>query len=107
LKRRNGHVYDRGIQGAALGRVEYDREIEIARRAYLKIRASGKDRPLAYEKPVPESQAGGYIVYDKGALILNLFCDFADERLLEVRIPLPQRLLAPCVKQVSINAPLS
>ena len=62
------------------GRDEYDREMEIARRAYLKIRASGKDRPLAYEKPVPESQAGGYIVYDKGALILNLLRTFLGEK---------------------------
>jgi aminopeptidase N len=62
------------------GRDEYDREIEIARRAYLKNRASGKDRPLAYEKPMPESQAGGYIVYDKGALILNLLRVFLGEK---------------------------
>lgn len=54
------------------GRDEYDRDMELARRGYARIRAAGKDRQLASRAPVAESQAGGPIVYDKGALVLNL-----------------------------------
>lgn len=54
------------------GREEYDRDMELARTGYARIRAAGKDRQLAYRAPVAESQAGGPIVYDKGALVLNL-----------------------------------
>jgi aminopeptidase N len=53
-------------------RDEYDRDMELARMGYARIRAAGKDRPLAYRAPIAESQAGGPIVYDKGALVLNL-----------------------------------
>lgn len=54
------------------GRDEYDRDIELARMSYARIRAAGKDRRLAFNEPIAESQAGGPIVYDKGALVLNL-----------------------------------
>lgn len=54
------------------GRDEYDRDIELARTGYARIRAAGKDRQLAFRAPIAESQAGGPIVYDKGALVLNL-----------------------------------
>ncbi|MBD0371888.1 MAG: M1 family metallopeptidase [Pyrinomonadaceae bacterium] len=54
------------------GQDEYDRDMEMARMSYAKIRAAGKDRPLAYRTPITESQAGGPIVYDKGALVVNL-----------------------------------
>jgi aminopeptidase N len=54
------------------GRDEYDRDMEMARMSYTRIRAAGKDRPLAYREAILESQAGGAIVYDKGALTLNL-----------------------------------
>ena len=53
-------------------RDEYDRDMEMARMSYARIRAAGKDRQLAYREPIAESQAGGPIVYDKGALVLNL-----------------------------------
>lgn len=53
-------------------RDEYDRDMELARMGYARIRAAGKDRQLAHRTPVAESQAGGPIVYDKGALVLNL-----------------------------------
>jgi aminopeptidase N len=54
------------------GRDEYDRDMELARTGYARIRAAGKDRSLAYRQAVRESEAGGAIVYDKGALVLNL-----------------------------------
>lgn len=54
------------------GQDEYDRDMEMARTGYSRIRAAGKDRPLAYRTPIAESQAGGPVVYDKGALLLNL-----------------------------------
>lgn len=54
------------------GRDEYDRDMEMARMSYARLRAAGRDRPLAYREAVTESQAGGPIVYDKGALVLNL-----------------------------------
>ncbi|HEX8175818.1 MAG TPA: M1 family metallopeptidase [Pyrinomonadaceae bacterium] len=54
------------------GRDEYDRDMWLARVGYERIRAAGKDRQLASRTPVAESQAGGPIVYDKGALVLNL-----------------------------------
>lgn len=53
-------------------RDEYDRDMELARRSYERLRASGKERPLAYRTGIAEAQAGGAIVYDKGALVLNL-----------------------------------
>lgn len=53
-------------------RDEYDRDMEMARTSYARLRASGKDRSLAYREAITESQAGGAIVYDKGALVLNL-----------------------------------
>jgi aminopeptidase N len=54
------------------GREEYDRDMELARASYARIRAAGKDRQLAYREAIAESKAGGAIVYDKGALVLNL-----------------------------------
>lgn len=54
------------------GRDEYDRDMELARMTYARIRTAGRDRPLAYRKPIKESEAGGPVVYDKGALVLNL-----------------------------------
>lgn len=54
------------------GSDEYDRDMEMARMSYARIRAAGRDRQLAYREAIPESQAGGAIVYDKGALVLNL-----------------------------------
>lgn len=54
------------------GRDEYDRDMELSRAGYARIRAAGKDRQLAYRAAIAESQAGGPIVYDKGALVLNL-----------------------------------
>jgi aminopeptidase N len=54
------------------GRDEYDRDLELARAGYARLRAAGKERQLAYREPIQESQAGGPIVYDKGALVLNL-----------------------------------
>lgn len=51
---------------------EYDRDMELARMSYARLRAAGKERQLAYREAIPESQAGGAIVYDKGALVLNL-----------------------------------
>ena len=54
------------------GRDEYDRDMWLARTGYERIRAAGKDRQLAYRTAVAESQAGGPIVYDKGALVLSL-----------------------------------
>jgi aminopeptidase N len=54
------------------GRDEYDRDMELARTGYARIRAEGKDRQLAFRARIAESQAGGAIVYDKGALVLNL-----------------------------------
>src|SRR5262249_51412765 len=55
-----------------LGRAEYEGDLQKARENYARVRAEGKDRPLSYKRAVPESQAGGYIVYDKGALMLHL-----------------------------------
>ncbi|HKS30454.1 MAG TPA: M1 family aminopeptidase [Pyrinomonadaceae bacterium] len=54
------------------GQEEYDRDMWLARAGYERIRTAGKDRQLAFRSPIPESQAGGPIVYDKGALVLNL-----------------------------------
>jgi aminopeptidase N len=51
---------------------EYDRDMVLARTSYARLRAAGKDRQLAYREAIQESQAGGAIVYDKGALVLNL-----------------------------------
>jgi aminopeptidase N len=51
---------------------EYDRDMELARASYARVRAAGKDRPLAYRETIKESQAGGPVVYDKGALVLSL-----------------------------------
>ena len=59
-------------QGTRFGRDEYDRQIEISRRDYNRFRAAGRDRPLAFRRPIKESEAGGLIVYDKGALVLHL-----------------------------------
>jgi aminopeptidase N len=55
------------------GREEYDRDMELARMSYARIREAGRDRQLAYREAIAESQAsGGGIVYNKGALALNL-----------------------------------
>ncbi|MCA1557991.1 MAG: hypothetical protein LC731_05555, partial [Acidobacteria bacterium] len=53
-------------------RDEYDRDMELARASYQRLRAAGRDRSLAYREAIPESKAGGAIVYDKGAMVLNL-----------------------------------
>jgi aminopeptidase N len=54
------------------GRDEYERDMELARESYARSRAAGGDRPLAYHQPIPESQAGSLVIYDKGSLVLNL-----------------------------------
>jgi aminopeptidase N len=55
------------------GRDEYDRDMELARMGYARLRLAGKERPLAYREAITESQAsGGGIVYNKGALVLNM-----------------------------------
>ncbi|HEX8476072.1 MAG TPA: M1 family metallopeptidase [Pyrinomonadaceae bacterium] len=59
-------------QGERFGRAEYEREIELSRRVYARLRVAGRDRPLAYRESIKESAAGGLIVYDKGALVLHL-----------------------------------
>ena len=58
--------------GRRFGREEYDGQIEGARDAYARLRAAGRDRPLAYRYPIEERHAGGAVVYDKGALVLHL-----------------------------------
>ncbi len=59
-------------QEKQFGRAVYDREIERARQSYARIKAAGQDRPLAYTHPIKESEAGGAIVYDKGAWVIHL-----------------------------------
>lgn len=54
------------------GRDEYERDLEFARASYTRVRGSGRDRPLAFRHPIKESQAGGSVIYDKGALVLHL-----------------------------------
>jgi aminopeptidase N len=54
------------------GRDEYDRDMELARESYAQVRATSRDRPLAYHQPITESKAGGPVVYDKGSLVFNL-----------------------------------
>ncbi|HEX8068705.1 MAG TPA: M1 family metallopeptidase [Pyrinomonadaceae bacterium] len=54
------------------GRAEYERELALARRRYAQLRAAGQDRPLAFRQPVAEADAGGPLVYNKGALVLHL-----------------------------------
>lgn len=54
------------------GREEYEDDVEKARASFLRIRTAGRDRPLAFKEPIPESQAGGTIVYVKGLLVLHL-----------------------------------
>lgn len=54
------------------GRDEYDREIWMARRRYTSMIEAGRTRPLAYRSPVEEANAGGPLVYNKGALVLHL-----------------------------------
>lgn len=63
------------------GREEYDREMAIAKWRYAKIIDQGKDRALAYRTPIDEKDAGGGIVYAKGALVLNYLRYFIEEKL--------------------------
>lgn len=46
--------------------------MELARERYARVRAAARDRSLAYHQPIKESQAGGPVIYDKGALVFNL-----------------------------------
>ncbi|HEV2761475.1 MAG TPA: M1 family aminopeptidase, partial [Pyrinomonadaceae bacterium] len=58
--------------GRRFGREEYDAQMELSRESYARLRAAGRDRPLAYRYPIEERNAGGLVVYDKGALVLHL-----------------------------------
>jgi aminopeptidase N len=53
------------------GRDEYDREIELSRRRYLRIREKGADRPLALSGPARPSDVEGPISYAKGSAVLH------------------------------------
>jgi aminopeptidase N len=53
------------------GRDAYDREMALARTRLAKIRAEGKDRPLVLTTWKTPADAGGPIVYSRGALLLD------------------------------------
>ncbi|HEV7498584.1 MAG TPA: M1 family aminopeptidase, partial [Vicinamibacteria bacterium] len=53
------------------GREAYDREIALARTRMEKVRADGKDRPLVLTTWKTPGDAGGPIVYSRGALLLD------------------------------------
>jgi aminopeptidase N len=48
----------------------YQREEALAEKRYEKLKTQGKDRPLVLPKETTFRQAGGSIVYTKGALVL-------------------------------------
>lgn len=58
--------------GERFGHEEYEREIQLSRESYARLRAAGRERALAYRHPIEERVAGGLVVYDKGALVLHL-----------------------------------
>jgi aminopeptidase N len=53
------------------GREAYDREMELARTRMAKVRGEGKDRPLVLTTWKTPDEAGGEIVYSRGALLLD------------------------------------
>jgi aminopeptidase N len=53
------------------GREAYDREMTLARTRMAKLRGEGKDRPLVLTTWKTPSDAGGPIVYSRGALLLD------------------------------------
>ena len=53
------------------GREAYDREMALARTRLAKLRGEGKDRPLVLTTWKTPSDAGGPIVYSRGALLLD------------------------------------
>ena len=53
------------------GREAYDREMELARTRMAKVRGEGKDRPLVLTTWKTPADAGGEIVYSRGALLLD------------------------------------
>jgi aminopeptidase N len=54
------------------GAAAYQREVELARSRYRKLREAGRDRALCPPGPTRADQAGGPIVYAKGMLVLHL-----------------------------------
>jgi len=53
------------------GREAYDREMTLARTRMARLRAEGKDRPLVLTTWKTPGDAGGPIVYARGALLLD------------------------------------
>jgi aminopeptidase N len=53
------------------GREAYDRELTLARTRLARVRAEGKDRPLVLTSWKTPGEAGGEIVYSRGALFLD------------------------------------
>jgi aminopeptidase N len=62
------------------GREAYEREMTLARTRMDKVRSEGKDRPLVLTTWKTPADAGGEIVYSRGALLLDrLRRDLGDE----------------------------
>jgi aminopeptidase N len=62
------------------GREAYEREMTLARTRLDKLRSEGKDRPLVLTTWKTPADAGGEIVYSRGALLLDrLRRDLGDE----------------------------
>jgi aminopeptidase N len=53
------------------GREAYEREMTLARTRLARLRADGKDRPLVLTTWKTPGEAGGPIVYSRGALLLD------------------------------------
>ena len=53
------------------GREAYDREMTLARTRMARLRGEGKDRPLVLTTWKTPAEAGGPIVYSRGALLLD------------------------------------
>ena len=54
------------------GRDAYEREVRLARERYARLRAEGRDRPLAPAGDLGPDDVGGPIPYTKGMLFLHL-----------------------------------
>jgi aminopeptidase N len=53
------------------GREAYDREMALARTRMARLRGEGKDRPLVLTSWKTPAEAGGPVVYSRGALLLD------------------------------------
>ena len=61
--------------GERFGDARYRREMERSRQLWEQLKQEGRDRPLHFTGWTTPQQAGGRLLYHKGAWVLHLLCE--------------------------------